>query len=327
MKVGVGLWTFQSTAAHPTSVGRAYREFAAQAAYLEGLGFDDVWLGEHRLWYDAWCPSPLMPLASAATATRTLGLGTAMVLLPQHDPIRVASTAATLDAVSGGRVQLGVGLGHRDAEFDAFGIARNEWGARMDAALDALLDGGFEPARVWVGGMADAALDRLGRRGMSCMLPQSLSSEAISRAIGRIRAAAESAGVVPGRIGMLKDVWVGADSRCARDWFLPQLAEHYREEAGAWWVMKAGGHGFTEPEALHRQVARVVDSAVVGAPHEVAGELRRFAEQGIDHLVVRCMFDFTAGQPAVDACNLFAAAVLPELAAAMPPGLAAGGRR
>ncbi|MGW0005271.1 LLM class flavin-dependent oxidoreductase [Nocardia grenadensis] len=318
MKVGAGLWTFQSTAAHPISVGSAYRGFAEDAVRLESLGYDDVWLGEHRLWYDGWCPAPLMALAAASARTGTIGLGTAMLLLPQHDPARVSALATALSRISGDRLRLGVGLGHRDAEFDALGISRAARGDRMGQALDALLAAGASAPDIWVGGMAPTALVRLGSRGMSALLPQSLTLDATARAIATIHSAADQAGVAPGRIGMMKDVWVDTDGARGREWFLPRLREHYREEAGAWWVMKSAGHGFTDPAGLARQVDRVADAAIVGSPDTVTERLRELARVGVEHLVVRLVFDFTAGAPLWPALELFARTVLPRLRQELP---------
>lgn len=317
VRVGVGLWTFQSTALHPRSIARQYRAFAETARRLEELGYADVWLGEHRFWYDAWCPAPLMPIAAAAPATTTLRFGTAMMLLPQHHPQRLADTVAAVRDLAGGRLDVGVGLGHRDAEFDGLGLRRDRRGQAMSAALDVLVEhpAGFDPASVWVGGMAPAALRRLGSRGMSSLMPQTLDADQTRTAIATISSAAKDAGVAPGRVGMLKDVWVDHDPDRAREWFLPRLRQHYLEEAGAWWVLKGESHGFGLPEELERQVDRVVDAAVVGNPDEVAGKLAELSDHGVDHLVVRLNFDFTEGPPLDAALELFAGTVLKGVAA------------
>src|SRR3954470_19262395 len=102
-RLGVGLWTFQSTAAAPASLHDAYRGFVDDAALLERLGYHSAWTAEHRGWYDGWCPAPRRAWALAAAHTRRRRLGTAMFLLAQHEPIAVARAAATLDRLSGGR--------------------------------------------------------------------------------------------------------------------------------------------------------------------------------------------------------------------------------
>jgi alkanesulfonate monooxygenase SsuD/methylene tetrahydromethanopterin reductase-like flavin-dependent oxidoreductase (luciferase family) len=242
--------------------------------------------------------------------TTTLRFGTAVMLLPQHDPDRLAATAAAVAEASGDRLEVGVGLGHRDAEFDGLGIPRSRRGTRMAAGLDRLR---FPPQRVWVGGMAEVALDRLGARGMSALLPQTLDAAGITGAIGRIDLAASGAAVPRGRIGVLRDVWVDADGDRAREWFLPRLRRHYVEEIGAWWVLGGGGHGFADPARLNRQVARTAGAAVVGTPDEVAAALLDVAALGVDTVVVRLNFDFTYGQALDRALELFAGTVLPLL--------------
>lgn len=313
LDVGVGLWTFQSTAHHPRSLAREYRDFPAVAQRVEELGFSDIWLGEHRFWYDAWCPAPLMPIAAAAAVTTRLRFGTAMMLLPQHDPQRLATVADTVRGVADGRLEIGVGLGHRDAEFDGLGLRRNQRGKRMEAGLD-VLGAAFDPASVWVGGMAPAALQRLGSRGMSSLMPQTLGAETTRRAIATITEAADGAGVQRGRIGMLKDVWVETGEHDA-DWFRTRLREHYVEEAGAWWVMKGEQHGFAMPDDLEAQVDRVVDSAVVGSPGHVAEQLAGLGDLGVDHVVARLCFDFVPADLLDRVLGEFSRTVLKEVSA------------
>lgn len=322
LDIGVGLWTMQSTASFPHSVPGQYRAFPDEVRHVEDLGFASLWLGEHRFWYDAWVPAPMLPVAAGLAATSTLRFGTAMMLLPQHDPDRLAATAASLNALGGGRFDVGVGLGHRDAEYDGLGIARSSRGRRMDVGLDRLTDPvhGLTADTIWVGGMAEAALRRLGGRGMSAMLPQTLNERALRAAVHTIDEAAMAAGVTRGRIGVLKDVWVdthGHGAR-AREWFLPRLRDHYQEEAGAWWVLKGRGHGFGQRDQLDRQVDRVVASAVVGDPGEVAERLAELATHGVDKIVVRLNFDFTYGPALRRALELFADAVRPLIEAATP---------
>src|ERR1700759_180242 len=147
-RLGVGLWTFQSTASAPSNLHGQYRDFAEDAVLLERLGFHSAWTAEHRGWYDSWCPAPLHALALAVARTRRLRLGPAMFLLAQHDPVAVGRAAATLARLSEGRLDFGVGLGHRDAEFDMLGLRRDRRGKLMDAALDGL-------AAVWSGAHGD----------------------------------------------------------------------------------------------------------------------------------------------------------------------------
>ena len=75
----------QSTAAGPGLHRALYRRFGEDVALADRLGFAAVWVGEHRVWYDGWCPAPLHALAYAAGLTERIHLGTAMYLVPQHE--------------------------------------------------------------------------------------------------------------------------------------------------------------------------------------------------------------------------------------------------
>mgnify|MGYP005990504839 CR=1 FL=1 len=311
MDIGVGLWTMQSTVADSRNHQRLYADMLESARELEQLGFDSMWFAEHRFWYDGWCPSPLTAIAAAVGVTSTLRFGTAMLLLPQHDPDRIASMAQEVAAMSGDRLELGVGLGHRDAEFDALGLRRRDRGRRMEAGLDRLLGGThpMDPARIWIGGMADAAIERIGRRNASALLPQTLYPDELDAAVARIHRAA--GGRSAGRIGVLKDVFVDVDGARARETFLPALESHYREEAGAWWVLDGDANGFTRPELLDKQMQRITRTAIVGSPDEVSAQLSALASVGVDTVVARLNFDVLTPQQYRDSLMLFASAVLP----------------
>ncbi len=129
----------------------------------EAVGFDSVWGGEHVIRPDSIrspypytedgempgepdtpIPDPLIWLAYVAAAAPTLRLGTCILILPQRNPLVLAKELATLDHLSGGRVELGIGVGWLEEEFDALGVPWAHRGARNDeyvAALRALWAG------------------------------------------------------------------------------------------------------------------------------------------------------------------------------------------
>jgi alkanesulfonate monooxygenase SsuD/methylene tetrahydromethanopterin reductase-like flavin-dependent oxidoreductase (luciferase family) len=99
-----------------------YRDYVELFVAAEELGFDSGWVAQHH--FDASSgrlPAPLVFLAAVAERTTRLRLGTAVITLPLEDPLRVAEDAAVLDALSGGRFELGVGSGTDPAVFGAFG--------------------------------------------------------------------------------------------------------------------------------------------------------------------------------------------------------------
>ncbi|MEV6930662.1 LLM class F420-dependent oxidoreductase [Dactylosporangium sp. NPDC051485] len=124
---------------------------------LEDLGCESVWAVEHVVVPDDYAsvypydrsgrmnlgphddiPDPLHWLTFAAACTSTLRLGTAMLILPEHHPVALAKRLATVDALSGGRLLAGIGVGWLREEYDAVGVPFAERGARADEYLEAM---------------------------------------------------------------------------------------------------------------------------------------------------------------------------------------------
>jgi alkanesulfonate monooxygenase SsuD/methylene tetrahydromethanopterin reductase-like flavin-dependent oxidoreductase (luciferase family) len=104
------------------------------AARAEAAGFD-LFVVPERLSAQGGFPAALPVCAAAAAATKRLRIATGLLALPLHHPLRIAEDAATLDALSGGRFELGVGLGAEREAFGGFGLDRRERAARFEEAL------------------------------------------------------------------------------------------------------------------------------------------------------------------------------------------------
>jgi len=103
---------------------RIFEETLQLIVTAEQLGFDSAWIAQHHFKPLAGrLPSPFPFLAAAAQRTRRIRLGTSIVILPLENPIRVAEDASVVDALSSGRLELGIGSGGDPAEFDAFGVS------------------------------------------------------------------------------------------------------------------------------------------------------------------------------------------------------------
>jgi len=138
VKLGYGLITCQRYPGDPRSDRDLYREAVELAVEAERLGFDSVWLSEHHFVDDAYMPSLLPVAAAIAARTERVEIGTALVLAPLHDPLRLAEDAATVDLLSGGRLVLGLGLGWRKEEFEGFGVPPADRRRRLVGAVEAL---------------------------------------------------------------------------------------------------------------------------------------------------------------------------------------------
>src|SRR5919201_561094 len=104
------------------SMARRIDEVVEQARLGRDLGFDLVALGQHHLAMPYQQPSSVPFLARLAAETGTMRIGILVFLLPLHNPVDLAEQVATLDAISHGRMIVGVGLGYRPEEFEAFGV-------------------------------------------------------------------------------------------------------------------------------------------------------------------------------------------------------------
>ena len=162
------------------------------AEQAEALGLNDVWVSEHIIVPkdSPYPPSPnfwdpVLTLTWAAAATKRVGLGTSVLVLPLRHPLPLAKELATLQNLSGGRLILGAGVGWLEAEFDALGVPFRERGRRMDEGIAMMravwsedpvsFDAKWIPAKIdgmraqpqpvvpipiWVGGSSDAAIKR-----------------------------------------------------------------------------------------------------------------------------------------------------------------------
>lgn len=137
-------YDFRNPAAWRRAYTDIYSEIFEQIAWAEQHGFDNVWLSEHHLVDDGYAPGTLPIAAAIAARTKTIRIGSAILILPLHNPIRVAEDAATIDVISNGRFELGVAPGYKVEEYESFGIPKRERGRRTNEGLEIirrLLDG------------------------------------------------------------------------------------------------------------------------------------------------------------------------------------------
>src|SRR3954447_550572 len=99
-----------------------FAEVAEQTRLADELGYAIGWFAEHHFSNYCLCASPLMMVAHCAPITKRIRLGTAVVVLPLYNPARLLAEIATVDAMSGGRLSLGVGSGYQPYEFERFGL-------------------------------------------------------------------------------------------------------------------------------------------------------------------------------------------------------------
>jgi len=204
------------------------------AVRAEELGFDSVWASEHvfnvSYVYDRIGSKPyyepLTVLTYVAAMTSTIGLGTSVLVLPYHNPIRLAKVASTLDVLSGGRLMLGVGVGVIEEELEAMGSPYAERGAISDEMLavmielwtkeDPVFDGKYtqfsgmkftpKPVQkphipIIIGGTSRAAIRRAARVG-TVWHPTALAPDTLAEGMDYLKEQAIKAGRDPSEIGV-----------------------------------------------------------------------------------------------------------------------------
>jgi probable F420-dependent oxidoreductase len=277
------------------------RQFAL-ARRCEAVGLDSLWTGDHVSFHNPLYES-LTLLASYASITSRIKLGSGVYLLALRRPTVVAKITSTLDALCGGRLIFGVGVGGENPkEFEACGVPHQERGARVSEGIDvvrtlwrdtpASFKGRFthfegvsidpKPVQrpgppIWIGGRSDAALARAGRQGDG-WISYVVQPERYVQSLAKIRRAAEEAGrSLDGfAAGHLTFVTVGRDYESAERAWVRILSNRYAQDFGP----------------LARKYG------VIGTPEQCAEQIDRFVQAGCRYFVMNPIGDLAdeAGQ-------------------------------
>ena len=288
MSIGIHV---PAAAVTPLGSGESYVEFFRQ---VEALGLDALWT-EDRIFHEANLLDPLMLLTSAASCTRRVQLGSAVLVLTLRNVAIVARQVSTLHHLSGGRLALGISLGGRPEEYRAVGMPMSRRVAvfrESVAVLRRLLagepvhhDGEFfhlegatvrpaAPVPLYLGGQAEGALRRAGELADGWIMSPFGTLADFPRAWSIVRQSARAAGrdtegLVAGRL-----VYVAVDEQ----------RDRARE------TLRAFLHGYY---GARFDVDR---HAIFGPPSEVAARLREHVEAGISRLML--------GVPTLDLAHL-----------------------
>ena len=310
---------------------RYYAECLEEIEEGEALGLTGVWLSEHHFVDDGYLPSPLGAAAAIAARTTTMTIGTNVLLLPMHHPLRVAEDAAVADLVSGGRVVLGVGQGYVQHEFETLGYERRYRPSLFEEGIEvirqALQEGrtGYEGKRwrfddlpfeprpggklpIYIGAFADPAIDRAARLADGFLA--SAGGGAFGETYRKVRAALERHGRKEQPFPYVASgvAFVHEDAGKAREIVGPAIA-YQRTRYAEWGTDRdAARPGPTREEDLPW------DRYLVGTPEEVAeGLIQLHQEAPYDHLCFWGRLPGVTHEQALANMRLFASEVVPRV--------------
>lgn len=314
----------------------AFRQQTGLVHLVRDFGWDSLWTGQHFLTDSSAQLSPTVAMARLAAEAGDMEIGLGVLLLALLDPVDVAEQVASLDVVCGGRAVLGVGLGYRQVEFDAFGIDKIDARTRFVENLHvvrALLSGGpvdadlpwcrlhgasisVRPARrpslpVWIGGDSDGAVRRAARLGDAWMVNPHTTLSTVARQIGLYHTTRAQAGLrPPDELPVIREVVCAPSQRRAEDLAASHLGGKYRAYV-AWGqdAVLPEGESFNLPfEALANQ------RFVVGTPEQCFDQLAAWRRAvGVTHLILRVHWAGMAVDDAATSIELLSKEVVPEL--------------
>jgi alkanesulfonate monooxygenase SsuD/methylene tetrahydromethanopterin reductase-like flavin-dependent oxidoreductase (luciferase family) len=316
----------------PAGDSEGYHDFIRYVVAAEELGFSSVFLVEHHFTGFGQVSASLNLLSYLAARTEKIRLGTAVVVLPWHNPVLVAEAAATLDLLSNGRLDFGVGKGYRPYEFSGFCIPQEEATERFDEAIDIIRKawtskGRFsyqgklwrynnivvEPAPIqqphppfWLGAGSPESIRRAARDGYNLLLDQIAPVDVI---IDRVRIFREECA----RIGRAYDPMMVGVTRGLQ--IVHNEEERKRAIATRREVLKNIGDLARGPgaERYHNikddaDAFELDDAPLLGTPEEIIARLKRLEAGGVENVL------FAAPGASVAGLRNFAEEIIPAFA-------------
>jgi alkanesulfonate monooxygenase SsuD/methylene tetrahydromethanopterin reductase-like flavin-dependent oxidoreductase (luciferase family) len=299
-----------STSDLPAETGQGFRDYLDYAVEAEALGFRSSFLVEHH--FTGWnqVSATLMLQTALAMRTTTLRLGSGVIVLPWHNPVLLAEQAATLDLISGGRLDFGIGKGYRHNEFASFRVAPEEAEARFDESVEVMTraftsrerfshrgrfwqfdDIVVEPPPsqqphppFWVAAGSDASIRKAARRGFNLILDQYASPEVLGGRIALYRAERSACGLpAAGRIAVARHAYVANDRADAAAALEKQAAWTRRTVA----VSRAPGATSGSHVLAYADTAEGTEAnPLYGTPDEICAKLEALRAAGVEYVIL-----------------------------------------
>ncbi len=314
--------------------GRGFKDYLDFNIEAEALGYCSSFSVEHH--FSGWnqASATLMLLTALAMRTTTLRVGTAVLVLPWHNPVLLAEQAATLDLLSDGRFDFGIGKGYRHSEFKGFAIPREEADARFEEGLDLLTrafttrqrfsyHGRFwhfddivvEPPPMqtphppfWVAAGNPQSIRNAAARGFNLILDQYASPSVLGERIAIYRAAREAQGLrfAPGQVAVARQLYVARD-KADKEAALEKQRQYTQRTITS--ARPPDGKTGSHVLAYADKAGATEENAMFGTPDEIAGMLEALRAAGVTYVLLT----ISGG---ADQLRRFAREIMPAFAAA-----------
>ncbi len=296
----------------------SYNEFMDYVIEADRLGFESVFIVEHHFSGIGQVGASLAMLTYLAAKTERIRLGTGVTVLPWHNPVLLAEQVTTLDLLSNGRFDFGVGKGYRDIEFKGFNIPKEEAQERYDECVaimrkawttqgrwshrgkywtfeDIVVEPGptqLPHPPMWTGAGTMASIARVADTGFNLLLDQYGSFELTGKRVAAFKEACTAVGRTykSHEVGLTRPVVVTTSAAKTKE-----AIEARAKRSGAM-------EQFGRLPGLSDDVG---DPAIIGEPDEVIAKLKELQSLGVEYVMMTA-----AG--GLDAIRLFAREVMPE---------------
>jgi alkanesulfonate monooxygenase SsuD/methylene tetrahydromethanopterin reductase-like flavin-dependent oxidoreductase (luciferase family) len=290
--------------------GQGFRDFIDYSVEAEALGYASSFVVEHHFTGFGQVSASLNLLTWVAARTKTLRLGTAVLVLPWHNPVLLAEQAATIDLLSGGRLEFGVGKGYRANEFDGFCIPMAEADERFEESLGVILKAwttnerfshhgkfwNFEnivvepPTRqkphppIWMAAGQPDSIRKVARRGAKLLLDQFASIALTLERFNIYKAEVEAQGrsFDPMDVGVARAFYVAKDAADKRKAVEARLANQQRMAK----LADPSGTGKSSMLSFDNTLDAAEESAMYGTPDEIAAKLDALKAGGVEYVLL-----------------------------------------
>ncbi|MFS4104069.1 MULTISPECIES: LLM class flavin-dependent oxidoreductase [unclassified Streptomyces] len=338
MRIGITYLSVSPTVDRE-SAREKYREFLRQVEWAGGHDFAGIWITEHHFSGYSLSASPLLLLTRAAAAASTLRIGTGILVLPLWDPVRLAADLGTLDTLSDGRLDIGIGRGYQPHEFQGFGRALDTSRERFEEAADLLvrlLEGPVDsyagayhcvdapvtvlprPVQtprppVWLAAVSHESTRFAVRRGFH-LLGLALATPAELAQQWRTAqdlAAAENTGTEGLEYGVNRFVYCGTDPDARRAAAREVARQIQTSRALAQGAVPDGGLPPLPTRVDPADEALAAERLLAGSPDEIRKQLAELADVGVTQVNAAFEYGALPAETAHASLRLFAKEVLP----------------